>query len=312
MKVHYNFDSISTIKNPILTIGTFDGVHLGHQKIINSLNEVAKLKNGESVLFTFHPHPRLVLNPDDNSLQILQTQEEKIEKLARMGLNHLIIYPFTKEFSNTKATDFIKTFLIEKLKVNTIVVGYDHHFGKNREGSLEDLVELSKSYPFEVIEIPAREIDEVNISSTKIRQALVEGNIARANRFLNEAFEISGIVQTGKQLGRTIGFPTANIKVSEPHKLIPKNGVYAVKIILPFEVECFGMMNIGYKPTVSEENEKTLEVFIFDFNQDIYNQKISVYLLERMRDERKFASVDELKTQLIQDEQTVRALLATR
>ncbi|MFN5417199.1 MAG: bifunctional riboflavin kinase/FAD synthetase [Flavobacteriia bacterium] len=310
MKVHYGFDSVSSIKNPILTIGTFDGVHLGHQKIINKLNEEAKANDGESVLFTFHPHPRIVLNPTNSDLKILQTQDEKIRKLERMGLDHLIIFPFTKEFADTKAEDFIREFLVEKLHVHTIVVGYDHQFGKNREGSLEHLIKLSKVFPFQVIEIPAHEIDEVNVSSTKIRKALIDGDIQTANTYLNEAYEFSGIVVKGKQLGRTIGFPTANVQISEENKLVPSNGVYAVRIELHGGAIQYGMMNIGVKPTVSDKNVVSLEVCIFDFNQDLYNQQISVYLLSRIRDEKRFASLDELKAQINNDEQTIRTFLA--
>ncbi len=306
-----NLDSLQTIKNPILTIGTFDGVHLGHQKIIKKLNEVAEIKKGESVLFTFFPHPRHVLNKQilgENELKMLQTQEEKIEKLERMGLNHLIIYPFTTDFSNTKAEDFIKEFLVEKLNVNTIVVGYDHQFGKNREGSLEHLIRLSKIYPFKVIEIPAHEIDEVNVSSTKIRKALEIGEIDTANSYLNEAFEISGKVIKGKQLGRTIGFPTANIEIIDPHKLIPAYGVYAVKVKLEDKTIHNGMMNIGINPTVTDEKKIHCEVAILDFSADIYDTKISVYLLKRIRDEKKFNGLEELKTQIKQDEKEIRSL----
>lgn len=309
MKVHSNFNAIGAIKNPVLTIGTFDGVHVGHQKILKRLREEAQRNGGESVLFTFHPHPRLVLDPSNTDLKILQTQEEKIRKLERMGLDHLIIYPFTKDFSNTKAEDFIREFLVEKLRVHTIVVGYDHQFGKNREGSLEHLEKLSKIYPFRVIEIPAHEIDEVNVSSTKIRKALSKGEIETANKYLNEPYEISGKVVQGRQLGRTIGFPTANIAVEEKHKLIPKIGVYAVKVLLNGQ-EHYGMMNIGVNPTVTDEQNIKIEVCIFDFSEEIYGQKISVYLLKRTRDEKRFGSLDELKQAIHNDELEIRAFLA--
>jgi riboflavin kinase/FMN adenylyltransferase len=308
MKVHYNFDEVDSIKNPILTIGTFDGVHIGHQKIINRLNQEAKTKNGESVLFTFHPHPRLVLSQGDNEdLKMIQNQDEKIRKLGRMGLDHIIVFPFTTKFSNTNAEDFIKDFLVEKLHVNTIVVGYDHQFGKNREGSLEHLLKLSKIYPFQVIEIPAHEIDEVNISSTKIRNALLNGEIETANLYLNEAFEISGKVIHGKKLGRTIGFPTANIEIEDKHKLIPCHGVYAVKVVLENNNVQFGMMNIGVRPTVQKEYKLSCEVAIFDFDQDLYESKISVYLLKRIRKEKKFNGLEELKNQIMEDEKEIRS-----
>ncbi|MES2589891.1 MAG: bifunctional riboflavin kinase/FAD synthetase [Bacteroidota bacterium] len=317
MKVHYisdksNLDSLHTIKNPILTIGTFDGVHLGHQKIIKKLNEVAQTKNGESVLFTFFPHPRHVLSNNfggNDDLKMLQTQEEKIEKLERMGLDHLIVFPFTLAFSNIKAEDFVKDFLVHKLHVNTIIVGYDHQFGKNREGSLEHLMKLSEIYPFEVIEISAHEIDEVNVSSTKIRKALKNGDIATANAYLNEAFEISGKVIKGRQLGRTIGFPTANIEIQDSHKLVPAFGVYAVKVKLENGQVHFGMMNIGVNPTVTDENKIHCEVAILDFSADIYETKISVYLLKRIRDEKKFNGLEALKTQIQADEREIRSFL---
>lgn len=310
MKVHYNFDEINAIKNPILTIGTFDGVHIGHQKIINRLNKEAKLKNGESVLFTFFPHPRIVLQQGSSELKMIQTQEEKIQKLERMGLDHVIVYPFTQEFSNTNAEDFIRNFIIEKLHVNTIVVGYDHQFGKNREGSLEHLVKLSKLFPFEVIEIPAHEIDEVNISSTKIRNALINGEIETANLYLNEAFEISGKIIHGNKIGRTIGFPTANIQLEDKHKLIPSFGVYAVRVKLQDQREFLGMMNIGFRPTVSKEFKLSCEVSLLDFDEDIYETKISVHLLKRIRKEIKFNGLEELKAQIKQDEQEIRAFFA--
>jgi riboflavin kinase / FMN adenylyltransferase len=308
MKVHYNFDEVDAIRNPILTIGTFDGVHIGHQKIINRLNQEAKAKNGESVLFTFFPHPRIVLSQGESEdLKMIQSQDEKIRKLERMGLDHIIVFPFTTKFSNTNAEDFIKEFLVEKLHVNTIVVGYDHQFGKNREGSLEHLTKLSKIYPFEVIEIPAHEIDEVNISSTKIRNALLNGEIETANLYLNESFEISGKVIHGKKLGRTIGFPTANIEIEDKHKLIPCHGVYAVKVITENKSEFFGMMNVGVKPTVEKEYKLSCEVSILDFNEDLYDSKISVYLLKRIRKEKKFNGLEELKNQIKRDEIEIRS-----
>lgn len=307
MKIHRNFDLCSTIKNPILTIGTFDGVHLGHQKIIKRLNEESEKHDGESVLFTFDPHPRTVLNPDSHGLQLLQTQEEKCAKLERMGLKHLVIYPFTKDFSQTKASDFIRRFLVENLHVHTIVVGYDHQFGKNREGSLEELQAMSKIYPFRVIEIPAHEIDEINISSTKIRNALLSGDIETANLYLNEAYELSGKVIQGKQLGRTLGFPTANIQLSDPLKLVPRTGVYAVNIRLENNSTFQGMMNIGYKPSVSSEKTLSCEVNLFDFNGDLYEQHISVSLLKRIRDEQRFPNLDELQAQISRDEALIRS-----
>jgi len=307
MKIHFDFDHISAIKNPILTIGTFDGVHLGHQKIINRLNLEAKEQNGESVLFTFDPHPRIVLNPNDHGLLLLQTQEEKIEKLRRMGLQHLIVYPFTKAFSETNASDFVRQFLVEKLNVHTIVVGYDHQFGKNREGSLEHLRKLAETFPFKVIEIPAHEIDEINVSSTKIRTALLNGDIETANCYLNEAYELNAEIVKGRQLGRTIGFPTANLSILDPIKLIPGFGVYAVEVRLSDSRIFRGMLNIGLKPSVTDDAKLSLEVHLLDFDGDLYGMKIAVSLLKRIRDEHRFNSLEELKQQIMLDEESIRA-----
>jgi riboflavin kinase / FMN adenylyltransferase len=300
MEIYSSFNEIKEIKNPVLTIGTFDGVHVGHQKIISKLNEEAKLIDGESVLFTFYPHPRMVLNPSV-SLQLIQTHEEKLNKLKRMGLKHVIVFPFTLDFSNTKAKDFIKNYLVDKLKVKKIVIGYDHHFGKNREGSIEQFQELSSKLGFEVIEIPAQEINEINISSTKIRAAILAGEMEIANQFLNEPFELSGFVVQGKKLGKEIGYPTANISIKDQHKIIPKKGVYAIEVNHHSKTY-FGMMNIGFKPTVSNENEISIEVHLFDFNENLYDQKIAVRIMNRIRDEQKFDGIDSLIKQLKKDE----------
>lgn len=309
MKVYQGFEAIDEISNPVLTIGTFDGVHVGHQKIIQRLNKEAKKTGGESVLFTFYPHPRMVIAPDNHGLKLIQTQDEKIEKLRRMGLQHLIIYPFTTEFANLTAREFVSEFLVKRLKVKTIVVGYDHQFGKNREGSLAFLQEMSKQYPFEVIEIPSHEIDEVNVSSTKIRQALELGDIETANRYLNEPFELTGTVVHGNALGRTIGFPTANLDLGDALKSVPAKGVYAVQVKLPDGRLLKAMMNIGVRPTVSNIPKVHLEVFLFDFSEDLYDQRITVYLLRRVRDEKRFESIDALRAQLQEDEKTIRSML---
>lgn len=311
MKVYRDFEEVGNIPNAVLTIGTFDGVHVGHQKIIQRVNAEAEKINGESVLFTFFPHPRMVISPDNHGLKLIQTQEEKIDNLERLGLDHLIIFPFTKEFSNLSAEDFVRKFLVEKLKVKTIVVGYDHQFGKNREGTLKHLQQLSETLPFTVIEIPAHEIDEVNVSSTKIRQAIETGDIETANTYLKEPFELSGKVVEGKQLGRTIGFPTANIEIEDPLKIIPAIGVYAVKVKTEDGRTFNGMMNIGTRPTVTDELEVKLEVFILDFSGNLYGQRITVSLLQRIRGEHRFQSVDILRTQLQEDEKTVRSIFNT-
>ncbi len=310
MKVYRDFEEVGNIPNAVLTIGTFDGVHLGHQKIIERLKSEAKKTNGETVLFTFFPHPRMVINPTNHGLKLIQTEAEKIENLERLGLDHLIIFPFTKAFSNLSADEFVKEYLIEKLHVKTIVVGYDHQFGKNREGTLKHLQKLSENLSFEVIEIPAHEVDEINVSSTKIRKAIEIGDVQTANNYLNEPFEISGKVVLGNQIGRTIGFPTANIEVDDALKIIPAIGVYAVEIVLADQRKLEGMMNIGIRPTVTDSEEIKIEVFIFDFSELIYDQRIKVYLLQRIRGEHRFQSLEVLRAQLQEDEKTVRSIFS--
>ena len=254
----------------------------------------------------------MVINPTNHGLKLIQTQAEKIENLERLGLDHLIIFPFTKEFSTLSADEFVKDYLVNKLHVKTIVVGYDHQFGKNREGSLKQLQKLSETLPFKVIEIPAHEVDEINVSSTKIRQAIEIGDIQTANSYLNEPFEISGNVVKGNQIGRTIGFPTANIEIGDDLKIIPTIGVYAVEVILEDQRKLHGMMNIGIRPTVTDSKEVKIEVFIFDFSEAIYDQRIKVYLLQRIRGEHRFQSVEVLRAQLQEDEKTVRTIFSNQ
>ena len=310
MKVFQGFEHLD-IENPVLTIGTFDGVHVGHQRIIEQLNAEAKKIGGESVLFTFYPHPRMVLYPESHGLQLIQTQVEKIDKLRRMGLQNVIIHPFTKEFSRLSAVEFVRDYLVNRLKVKKLVIGYDHQFGKNREGSLTFLKEVCETYGFEVIEIIAQEIDEVNISSTKIRRAIQEGNMELAQTYLGEPFELYGRVVQGKALGRHLGFPTANLDVESEIKLIPKAGVYAVNVLLPEGIIREGMMNIGNRPTVNNEDDVSIEINLFDFSGDLYEQQITVQLLSRFRDELKFDSIIELKEQLSKDENDIRAYFST-
>lgn len=309
MRVFQGFDELEKIPNPVLTIGTFDGVHLGHQRIIQQLNEEAQKHGGESVLFTFYPHPRMVLFPDSHGLKLLQTQVEKIEKLERMGLQNVIVHPFTKEFSRLTAVEFVRDYLVNKLNVKTIVIGYDHQFGKNREGSLELLKDLGPVYDFNVIEIAAQDIDDVNVSSTKIRNALSTGNIETANLFLGAPFELNGTVIPGKQVGRKIGFPTANMDLGSSVKIIPAAGVYLVRTVLQNRAEYFGMMNVGVNPTVRDTDEVSIEVNLLDFSGNLYGQELQVKALTRLRDELKFNSLEDLKIQLSKDEHTVRNLL---
>lgn len=309
VKIFQDFSSIDHIPNPVLTIGTFDGVHIGHQKILDQLNEEARKIGGQSVLFTFYPHPRMILYPESHGLKLIQTQEEKLRKLKKMGLQNIIVYPFTFEFSRLTALEFVRDYLVNQLHVKKLVIGYDHQFGKNREGSIDFLKDVSETYGFEVIEIPAQDIDEVNVSSTKIREALIDGNIELANEYLGEPFELSGEIIHGNALGRTIGYPTANIQVDSELKLIPGNGVYAVRVFL--QDQCIdGMMNIGIRPTICGTHDISMEVHLFDFDKDVYGEKIQVQFLSKIRDEQKFIDTNALKDQLKKDENHIRHFLA--
>ena len=312
MRIFKGIDELGAFKNSVVTIGTFDGAHKGHQKILSRLNDRAKETQGESILFTFYPHPRMIVFPDNHNLKLLQTIDEKIESLASFGLDNLIIYPFTKEFSRLTAFEFVRDILVEKLKVKTLVIGYDHQFGRNREGDLEFLKETAKIFDFDVEEISAEEVQEVNVSSTKIRQSLNNGNIERANEFLGRPFLCTGKVVEGKRLGRELGFPTLNIEVNNEHKILPKDGVYAVNVQIKDE-HFEGMMNIGQNPTVQKntEQEKKLEVHIFDFDKEVYGAEVKVFFQKFIRDEKTFSNLEELKSQLIQDEKNVRTYFNT-
>lgn len=296
MKVYHSITSFPKITNAIVTQGTFDGVHIAHQVILKQLKEIAKVKGGETVLITFDPHPRTVLFPEDHGLQLLNTSSEKIELLAEEGLDHLIILPFTKEFSRLSSLEFIRDILIEKIGTKFLVIGYNHRFGKNREGSFSHLKEFAPTYGFEIMEISAQDLDEISVSSTKIREALSAGNVNLAGRFLGRNYAIEGTVVQGKQLGRTLGYPTANIKVSHELKLIPADGVYAVWAWVQGK-KFGGMLNIGNNPTV-EGKGRSIEVNIFDFSETIYNQTISIEFVDKLREELKFKSLEELKSRL--------------
>ncbi|AUC82682.1 bifunctional riboflavin kinase/FAD synthetase [Lacinutrix sp. Bg11-31] len=285
-------------RNTVVTIGTFDGVHIGHQKIIERLIEVGELKDLTPTILTFFPHPRMVLQKDAD-IKLLNTLNEKEQILKQFGLENLVVKKFTKAFSRLTAEEFVETILVKQLNVKHVIIGYDHHFGRNRTANIDDLRAFGKHYNFEVEEITAQDINDVAVSSTKIRTALTEGDIQTANSFLGYPFIISGNVVRGKGLGRTIDFPTANIKISENYKLIPKQGVYVVKSIIDKET-VFGMMNIGTNPTVNGKTE-TIEVHFFNFKKKIYNKTLTIELLERLRDEEKFESIDTLKQQLLKD-----------
>lgn len=301
MKVYHSVDEVPEIKNPVITLGTFDGVHLGHQKIITLLNESAKKINGESVLFTFHPHPRMVLHPLDHNLEMIQSIDLRIKRLEEAGVQHLILHPFTKQFAKQSATEFVRNILVNKLNVKLMTIGYNHLFGKNREGNIDLLLELAAVFNFEVLEIPAYKHGELSISSTKIRRAIKDGDITTANAFLGAPFCFEGTVKSGDKIGSKLGFPTANIGSIGETQLLPANGVYAVKVKVKGEV-LGGMMNIGFRPTVSDGSEKRIEVHIFDLNQDLYGTQIEIYVLGKLRDEQSFESTLALKDQLEKDE----------
>lgn len=307
MKVYTNIEDFKDVRNPVVTTGTFDGVHLGHQKIISRLKEAAAAENGETVLLTFYPHPRMVLFPDDHELKLLNTQEEKIKLLERYGVDHLIIYPFTKEFSRLTSVEFVRNILVNKIKTKRLVIGYNHHFGRNREGSFEHLKEYGPLYGFEVEEIPAKDIDHIEVSSTKIRKALQEGDVKMAADYLGHDYSLTGKVIAGKQLGRTIGYPTANILVEDKYKLIPIDGVYAVKVEHKGGLYG-GMLNIGNNPTVPGKG-RSIEVNIFDFEKDIYGDDATIYFIKRLRDELKFNNLEELKIALAKDKVDSMAIL---
>ncbi|WOD45099.1 bifunctional riboflavin kinase/FAD synthetase [Hwangdonia lutea] len=291
----------------VVTIGTFDGVHIGHQKIVKRLINAGKLEGLKSVILTFFPHPRMVLQKD-SSIKLINTIDERHAILDALGLDYLLIKKFTKAFSRLSAEDFVKQILVDKLHAKKVIIGYDHRFGRNRNANIDDLKRFGKAYNFEVEEISAQDINEVAVSSTKIRKALNEGDISKANTFLGYNFMITGRVVKGKGLGRQLGFPTANIKVEENYKLIPKYGSYIVSSTINNKT-VFGMLNIGMNPTVAG-NTESIEVHFFNFNKDIYNKTIQIDLYERIRDEQKFESVEALKNQLAKDRETALVYIA--
>ncbi len=302
MKIHYDIESIPALNITAVTTGTFDGVHLGHKIIIERLIAAARTIGGESVLLTFYPHPRMVLFPDDDQIKMLNTPIEKENLLQASGIDHLVVIPFTKEFSRLSSLEFVRNILSNTLKAKKLVIGYDHHFGRNREGSFAHLLEFGSLYGFQVEEIPAQDIDHVAISSSKIRQALASGDLNTANSYLGYEYNITGKVIKGKQLGRTIGYPTANIEINDSYKLIPAIGVYAVKIKYALNIYN-GMLSIGKNPTVTENGPLTIEVNIFDFDLEIYNKQITVYFYKKLRDEEKYDSINQLKSQLAVDKE---------
>lgn len=297
-------DFIET-KPIVLTQGTFDGVHLGHQKILKRVVDKAKEEGGKSVLLTFYPHPRLVLYPEDNELKLITTIDEKARLLDRFGLDYMIILPFTKEFSRIPPYNFIKDILVEKIGLKTMIIGYDHRFGKNREGSINEIEQYADTFGYDVEQIPEEDINNCIISSTRIRKALLIGDLDEANSFLGRDFSITGSVVDGQKQGKKLGFPTANIQISDTFKIIPKMGVYAVRI--HFDGKRFnGMLNIGTRPTFKLD-KMSIEVHIFDFSDEIYGQEIEILFVKRWRDERKFDSLNALKAQLTKDREEITA-----
>lgn len=308
MIIHQGVENLSPLKNAVVTSGTFDGVHIGHQKILNQVVEAAKRENGESVVITFWPHPRLVLFPDHgDGLKLLNTFDEKAELISQQGIDHLIKIPFTKEFSNLSSEEFIRKILIEQIGTKHLVIGYDHKFGRNREGSFEHLQANASSYGFTVEEIPRQDLENVGISSTLIRESLLEGKVEISNHYLGHPYAIHGQVIHGNQLGREIGFPTANIQLGDPYKLIPADGVYAA-LAKVNNVRHQAMVNIGYRPTVDGQMH-TIEAHLFDFKEDIYSSSIEIEFIKMLRKEIKFNNLDELTTQLVKDKELAIQLL---
>lgn len=308
MKTYYGLDSFEKPGFAVVTSGTFDGVHLGHQKIFTRLREICRKNEGESVVITFWPHPRLVLSQGNTDLKLLSTLDEKAELLDKAGIGHLLVLPFTSDFSQLSPEEFIQKIYIQGVGTRKLVVGYDHRFGKNREGGFEYLTQNIAHYPFTVEEIPRQDIDDVGISSTKIRQALLEGNISLANQYLGYSYSLSGEVVHGDKLGRNIGFPTANLRIPESYKLIPTDGIYAVKVHLHQE-EFRGMLYIGNRPTLDGNAEHRVEVNILDFDRDIYGAGIRLSLIEKIRSDAKFESLEAMIAQLKLDEERSREVL---
>lgn len=307
MKIYEGIEKFKKKNNAIVTSGTFDGVHIGHQKILRTLKNIATKKNGETVLITYWPHPRLVLDPANDTIKLLTSFEEKASVLESFGLDHLIKIPFTKEFSQMSSARFIKEILVDGIGTKTLVIGYNHKFGHNREGSFESLKANAGNYGFTIREIPRQDIKNVGVSSSKIRRSLSNGDIHISNQFLGWEYCLNGKVVKGDQIGRQIGFPTANISIESDLKLIPAGGSYAVRVIHD-NTDYLGMLNIGTRPTVNGSNQ-TIEVNIFDFDKQIYNDEIRVKMVRLIRKENKFESLDLLKEQLKLDRELARKML---
>jgi riboflavin kinase / FMN adenylyltransferase len=300
MQVHYSLEKLPPFKNAVITIGTFDGVHTGHQKIIAALKEEAQKINGETIVITFHPHPRRIVT--DTSLELINTLEERIFLLEQYRIDHLVVVPFTKEFAEQAAEDYIEHFLISNFQPHSIVIGYDHHFGKDRKGNFSLLLQYAERLQFQLIEIPKHVLNEIAISSTKIRKALLSSDVETANRLLGYPFFFSGLVVPGDRIGRTLNYPTANLVYTDHDKIHLGHGVYAVSVLVN-DAEKKGMLSIGTRPTIDNKNEEKIEVNIFDFNEDIYGNTIQVSVKKFLRTQVKFSSLDELKQQLDADKE---------
>lgn len=307
MKIYHGLDDFARLEYAVVTSGTFDGVHVGHQKILSRLREIAEKNNGEAVVITFWPHPRLVLHPEDDSLKLLNTFEEKAELLKDQGIQHLVRIPFTKEFSQVSSEEFIDQILVKTIGTKKLVIGYDHRFGKNREGSFEQLKANSPKYGFEVEEIPRQDVDNVGVSSTKIRKALEEGDLDTATHLLGKAYSITGRVVMGDKLGRLLGFPTANIEIDTKYKLIPVDGIYAVSVMHEHN-RYKAMLYIGNRPTVNGRKQN-IEVNIFDFNKDIYGDSLTVHFHRLIRKDSKFNDLEALSRQLHRDKEAALKIL---
>ena len=307
MKIYHGIEDFIKLDNAVVTSGTFDGVHIGHTKILSRLREIASKTNGETVVITFWPHPRLVLHPEDTSLRLLNTFEEKAELLKAQGIRHLMRIPFTKEFSQLTSEQFITEILVKTIGTKKLVIGHDHHFGKNREGTFEQLMVNAPKYGFEVEEIPRQDVDHVGVSSTKIRKALESGDIQTATHFLGHYYSITGRVIMGDKLGRLLGFPTANIEIDTFYKLIPADAIYAVKVRYGSS-DFNGMLYIGNRPTI-DGVKRNIEVNIFNFNEDIYGESLTIYFHEMIRSDIKFNDLEELKNQLFLDREAALNIL---
>lgn len=307
MKIYEGLGEFPILSNAVVTSGTFDGVHLGHQKILQRIRELARQLGGETVLITYWPHPRLVLYPDEHDLRLLSTFEEKTKLLRQFGIDHLVTIPFTREFSQLTSKEFIESVLVKKIRTRKLVIGYDHRFGKNREGSFEYLRTHHQEYGFDLEEISRQDVDEIGVSSTKIRTALETSDIPSAIKYLGRPYELNGIVIKGQQIGRSIGFPTANIYIPNDYKLIPKDGVYAVEAMVGGALYK-AMLNIGNRPTV-DGNKRTVETNLFDFQGDLYDKQITIYIRAFLREEHKFDGLEALKVQLSLDRQQAKKIL---